>query len=255
MNENRQFYVYLFWRKDKNEVFHIGKGIGNRRFDIINNRNKYFKRICNITEVYSTIYKDQLNEDEAFELEKKLIDEYRSKRLAYTNFHEGGRGGNVYKYDGEERKEKMKQKCRKSLTGERNPMFGKSWHLYSTSERIKKHKLNVSKSIKERYKNPEQKKKTSEATKKMWNTPGHKEKYRINNTRRVHMYDKDMNYIRTFISLWDALDFLGLKSHTTLLKSIRENKLYKGYYWRREEQKGLTTIEIPSEKDGESRVG
>jgi len=255
MNEDRQYYVYLFWRKDKNEVFHVGKGKDERRFDIINNRNKYFKRICNITEVYSTIYKDRLTEDEAFELERKVIAEYRSKGLAYTNFHEGGKGGNVYKYDGEHRKEKMKKKCSKALSGENNPMYGKSWHELSTPERIKQHRVNVSEGLKKRYKDPENKEKTAKASKRMWNTPGHKEKYREKNSKRVHMYDKDMNYIRTFTSIWDALEFLGLKSHTTLLKSIRENKLYKGYYWRREELKGVTTIEIPSEDDGESRVG
>ena len=62
------------------------------------------------------------------------------------------------------------------------------------------------------------------------------------------MYDKDMNYIRTFDSLWDALKFLNLKSHTTILKAIKENKLYKGYYWRREEQKGVTTREIRTQQ-------
>lgn len=243
-NNDREYYVYLFWRKDKNEVFHVGKGRGKRRFDTINNRNEYFKRICKKTETYSTIYKDNLTEDEAFDLERKVIAEYRSKGLAYTNFHEGGSGGNVYKYDGEERKERMIEKCRLQSLGENNPMFGHSWQEFSDPETIKNHRKNVSKGVKKRYEeDPTFKAKITEKTKEMWQKDGHKEKYRLNNTKRVHMYDENMNYIRTFISIYDALNFLGLKSHTTLLKSIRQGKMYKGYYWKREELKGVETIE------------
>lgn len=248
MKNDHRYYVYLFWRKDKMEVFYIGKGTGLRRFDTKNNRNKYFKRICDKTEVFSTVYESYLNENEAFELEKELISDFRSKGLAYTNFHEGGRGGDVYKYDGEKRKELMKKKCRAASLGDKNPMYKKSWHEFSTPERIEKHKQNISKGLIEKYKDESHRKKTSLASIKMWNREGFKEKYRKNNSRRVHMYDKDMNYLRTFTMLWEALEFLGLKSHTTLLKSIRLNKMYKGYYWRREELKGVTTIENPSKE-------
>lgn len=255
--KNRQFYVYMFWRKDKNEVFYIGKGTKGRHLDKINNRNQYFKRICEKTETYSTIYKNNLSEQEAFDLERTLIKEYREKGLAYTNFHEGGRGGNVYAYDGDKRKEEMKKKCRLASSGNKNPMYGKSWHQFSTPEKIKNHRKNISLALKKRYEDEEMRKITAEASRKMWQTSGHKEKYRMNNTKRVHMYDENMVYIRTFISLYDALEFLGLKSHTTLLKSIRENKKYKNYFWRREEQKGVETIEISSNnnKDEEIRVG
>lgn len=244
MKEN-QYYVYMFWRADKQEIFYIGKGKGNRRLDRVSNRNDYFKRICSLTQTISFIYKNNLSEDEAFELEKKLIAEYRMKGLAYCNFHEGGRGGNVFKYDGEERKLKMIKKCRLKNLGENNPMYKKSWKEFSTSEKIENHKRNVSKAMKKLYEeDPNKKKQISKKSKEMWNKPGHKEKYRINNSRKVYMYSKDMEYIRNFASIYDALDFLGLKSHTTLLKAIRLNKIYKNYYWKREEQKGVETIEI-----------
>lgn len=254
--KNRQFYVYMFWRKDKNEVFYIGKGTKERYLDKRNNRNQYFKRICEKTETYSTIYKDNLSEEEAFKLEKDLIKEYREKGLAYANFHEGGRGGNVYAYDGDKRKEEMRKKCKLASSGSKNPMYKKSWHQFSTPEKIKNHRLNVSLGLKKRYENKETRKITGEATKRMWAAPGYKEKYKINNSRRVHMYDENMVYIQTFTSIYDALEFLGLKSHTTLLKAIREKKKYKNYFWRREEQKGVETIEISSNnKDEEIRVG
>lgn len=142
----------------------------------------------------------------------------------------------------------MKKKCRDSMIGDKNPMYGKSWKDFSTDEKIKNHRINISNSLKRRYKDKKNRDLTASASKKMWESNNFKEKYHKNNSKKVHMYDKDMNYIRTFDSLWDALKFLNLKSHTTILKAIKENKLYKGYYWRREEQKGVTTREIRTQQ-------
>lgn len=36
--------------------------------------------------------------------------------------------------------------------------------------------------------------------------------------------------IKIFKSIGEALNFLNLKSHTTLLKAIRNDIKYKGYY-------------------------
>lgn len=240
----KNFYVYMFIRKDTNEIFYIGKGKGNRYLDIKSNRNKYFKRICEKCGYESYIYKNDLTEDEAFELEKSLIAEYRSKGLAKANFHEGGRGGNVYVYDGEKRKQKMIEKCRLKSSGENNPMYGRSWKENKTDEDIKTHNENVSKGLKKRYENENHRKLTGQRSKERWHkNDGFREKYRKNNSRRVYMYDLEMNLLKTFDSLYDALDFLKIKGHTTLLKAISLNKPYKNYLWKREDLKGVETIE------------
>ena len=42
-----KFYVYAYYIISTNEIFHIGKGTGNRYLNITNSRNKYFKNIIN----------------------------------------------------------------------------------------------------------------------------------------------------------------------------------------------------------------
>lgn len=51
------------------------------------------------------------------------------------------------------------------------------------------------------------------------------------NGKKIKMYDKNHNYIRTFNSKTAVLDFLGLKGHTALDKAIKQGILYKEYYW------------------------
>ena len=51
-------------------------------------------------------------------------------------------------------------------------------------------------------------------------------------SKKVHMYDKDWNYIRTFNSRAEVKVFLNTKGHTQLLKSIRSGNIYRGYHWK-----------------------
>lgn len=46
------------------------------------------------------------------------------------------------------------------------------------------------------------------------------------------MYDENNNLIQIFNAKTAVLEFLGLKGHTQLDKAIKENTLYKGYYWK-----------------------
>lgn len=52
------------------------------------------------------------------------------------------------------------------------------------------------------------------------------------NGKHVQMYDSNMTYIRTFRSKAAILQFLNLKGHLGLDKAIREQSLYKGYFWK-----------------------
>lgn len=235
------YYVYCYWRKDKMQVFYVGKGKGLRRFNTY--RNPWFNNIIQKVDCFVTIYASNLTEQEAFDLEEDLIAQYKCIGWATTNIHKGGSGGDVYRYDNKGLKEKMKAKCRKASSGKNNPMFGKSYLDFMDKEKIKKLKKSQSKGQIKRFKNQNERNKIGKLSKQHWNKKGIKENYHINNSRRVHMYDENKNYEGTFISLEEALKYLNIKSHTTILKAISNNKKYKNHYWKREELKGVSTIE------------
>ena len=128
MPENKTYYVYAWYLKSTGKVFHIGQGTGNRYLNTTNSRNKYFK---NIIQKYSddvAVKKlhEGLTNEEACNLERKLISDYKAKGECETNFHEGGCGGNTGNYNSPERHEKL-SKFAKSRTGEKNSNYGNLW--------------------------------------------------------------------------------------------------------------------------------
>lgn len=147
MNE---FYVYAWFFVSTNEVFYIGKGKNNRCFEIHKSRNAYFKNIVDKykDDVKVKILFDNLSEDEAFNLEKRLIKEYWDKGQCKANFHEGGRGGNTGNYDNPERSRKLSEAASKR-TGERCGMYGKH-HTEETKEKLRK--ANIGKHLSEEHK-------------------------------------------------------------------------------------------------------
>lgn len=162
---SNEFYVYEWFRKDNGKVFHVGKGKGNRRYNVIN-RNEYFKRIVDKYECDVRIYKSDLTEEEAWELEKDRIKELKSIGQAQTNFHIGGNGGDTFSHKPQELKDVQIEKWRKTMTenggcsGERNSFYGRKHSDYT--------KEIISKKAKERSKisqNPMQGKKHSEKSK------------------------------------------------------------------------------------------
>lgn len=46
------------------------------------------------------------------------------------------------------------------------------------------------------------------------------------------MLDENHKLIRTFNAKTAVLEYLNLKGHSGLDKAIKNNTLYKGYYWR-----------------------
>lgn len=164
--EERKFYVYRWYYIDSNITFHIGKGQGNRYKESHNSRNQQFKNIIlkekeNVT---SEILFDNLTEQEAWDLEKKLIKEYKEKGECKTNLHEGGCGGNTGNYDSPERSKKLSEAGKKRV-GKLNPMYGKH-HSPETCEKLRQknlgkhlteeHKQKLIESNKNRIKSPEE---------------------------------------------------------------------------------------------------
>ena len=76
-DESRIYYVYKHVRLDNNTCFYIGKGKNGRKDDP--NRNPTHDSICKKHGYKVVIFKDKLNEAEAFKLEVDLIRCYVSK--------------------------------------------------------------------------------------------------------------------------------------------------------------------------------
>ena len=178
------YYVYRHIRLDNNKVFYIGKGSKNRAYSK-QNRNQYWHNIVNSVGYKVEILKENLSEQEAFDLEAGLIKSIKPE----ANFTLGGEGGDTFnnlplKYQNHIRKKarerafkpnsgvavaaklrkgKTKDSCpiladlsiklSKSMKGKSNPMYGKS-HWYNKTEKEKQSiKKRTSESLKLAYKN------------------------------------------------------------------------------------------------------
>ena len=136
-NENREFYVYEHIRLDNMTCFYVGKGKGERAYDL--ERNDFHDNISNSYGHVVVIVKDNLTEEEAFELEKNTIEDYiftfgygididgyknRENDEFLTNMTFGGEGvsgANKGKHLSEEHKKKLSE----SHKGKNNPFYGK----------------------------------------------------------------------------------------------------------------------------------
>ena len=85
-DESRIYYVYKHVRLDNNTCFYIGKGKEGRLN--VPKRNTIHDNICKKHGYKAVIFKDKLNEEEAFKLEKDLINCYVSK-LGYGIYIKG----------------------------------------------------------------------------------------------------------------------------------------------------------------------
>lgn len=128
MNE---FYVYLYRRNDTNDVFYIGKGKGYRA-EMINGHNDHCVKIANKYGFSIEYVQKDMSEEDALELEKRLISEYvyergysieiegmrdRSNPHNLCNHTMGGEGNAGFRWD-DEHKELFRRQ-----TTERNAVY------------------------------------------------------------------------------------------------------------------------------------
>jgi len=140
---NKIYYVYAWYFKSTGEIFHIGKGKGNRCNDIKNHRNKFFLNIINKhkDEVDVKILFDEMFEKEALDKERELISEYKSKGQCKTNLHEGGYGGYTGNYDNPERSRKISEAMKEYYKTHISPTLGRK-----RTDEEKRHLSNIMKS-------------------------------------------------------------------------------------------------------------
>lgn len=73
----RGYYVYLHKSKKNSEVFYVGKGAGKRAWKTQNRNQDWKDRVSELDGEWEVeIYKDDLSEIEAFNIEEKLVEQY-----------------------------------------------------------------------------------------------------------------------------------------------------------------------------------
>ena len=88
----KTYYVYLHTRNDTGEVFYVGKGQGRRAW-WKNGRNRHWHFVAEKHGYEVHIWRDELTELQAFEIEKERISFYGRNNLCnYTNGGDGASG-------------------------------------------------------------------------------------------------------------------------------------------------------------------
>lgn len=115
------YYIYLHWRLDVNKVFYVGKGKYSskckyKRSREFHNRNEVWKRVVSKNKIIVEIYKENLSEKQAFDLEIGLISKYRSPihGCFLTNLTDGGDGST-----GAPRSVETREKLARAQSGKR----------------------------------------------------------------------------------------------------------------------------------------
>jgi hypothetical protein len=85
------FYVYVHLRKDTMTPFYVGKGSGDRAFST-DGRNSYWLRVAKKYGYVVDLIGSNLQESDAFELERKTITSYRAQGFNLCNMTDGGEG-------------------------------------------------------------------------------------------------------------------------------------------------------------------
>lgn len=225
------YYVYSYLREDLSP-YYIGKGTRGRAYASANHRIKAPKEKERIH-----ILKDNLTEDEAYDLEKLYIKMFGRVDLGtgiLRNLSDGGEGPTGYKTTPEQRrkialsrmgekhplygvspseetKEKQRQALQGRFVGEKNPMYGKK-----LSEERKEHLRNIHKGV---PKTEEQKRKMSIAAKGKKKPPGMAEKLKA----RAKKYKFTYNDGRTVI---DSIPEFCRKTgyHSGALREVKKGK-------------------------------
>lgn len=89
------FYVYGHFTKNSDDLFYIGKGKENRAYDFQSARTFWWRNIANKYGVTVKLLYENLTEEEALCLEKKLIEKYGRRDLktgCLVNMTDGGEG-------------------------------------------------------------------------------------------------------------------------------------------------------------------
>lgn len=198
------------------------------------------------------ILKDNLTENEAFEMEILMIWYYKSIGCNLTNMTDGGE--NPPNLSGIPKSNEWKEKVRHShkLFLENHPEYreqasrnlknflktesGKKF-LEKSLETRRTDEFRNAQSIRCRQANntQEYKEKQSQIVKEMWKSDEYRKAHSGSNNvraRSVIQYDKDMNYIAEYETIKQACDITGSQQSKITLVCCGKRKTTNGFIWR-----------------------
>ena len=253
----RRYYVYAWYVKDTSEIFYIGKGTRNR-YKNRRRENRYFTRMVNSHDCDSLILKDCLTEEEAFDLEKVMIEHYRRKSRRLTNVQEGGeqppvhcgsrpdwwvenmrKGIIKYNLEHPEKALESSKRMKDFLKTDDGKAFAKKSIM---SRQTEKYKRECSKRVQKFCHTDEYRKKLSDATKAYYAEHG-TERYdgaNNHNAQAIRQYDLNGNFIMEYDTITNASKATGtcLSKISAVAKGRR--KTAGGYVWTYSNDKKIT---------------
>lgn len=212
-----QFYVYI-WYKFKNNrwiAFYIGKGMDNRYTQTEKSRNIYFKRTIAKYKCKVKLYKTNLSENDAFTLEKQLIDAYTKKGIQLTNLTNGGEGSSGWFKKKTKKEQEAHREVSKSFLGKKHTNETRKRMSESAKERHRRHPMTN-----------ETRKKISETRIKKYKSGeiADKRKMPINvykNDKLVEQYESVMECLLHFKNRTDELKYNNTR---IVYESLKTNK-------------------------------
>ena len=258
----KEYYGFIYITTCKvNGKKYIGQKKFNRDWEDYLGSGTILKRAIKLygEDKFERVIIDKAKDKEELDLKEifwiNFFDAVNSKE--YYNIHEGGCGGNTFEGKTEEEKEIFRQKMKILNQGRNNGMYGKhhseeskkkmsenrdnknnpSYHSQEYRDKISKNNTGEGNPMYGRHHSEESKKKMSKNSK--GKTSGEKNGMygkrgeKALNGKKVYMFqdEEHLILIKEFNSVNCVLEFLNLKGHEGLYKAIKNNTIYKNYYW------------------------
>lgn len=177
------------------------------------------------------------NMEKRIEKHLKCMRDINDNRPLYVDMREAGgiKGFDVEVIDEcfERHKFILEENWYNKLLNKGYPMYpikAGAKHSINTKQRL----MEIRTNSKFDYKSEQFKEKMSEATSGSKNGMYGKKGKNAINGRMVVAYNDNSEIVHQFNSVGQALEFLGIKGHTGLIKACRLGKKYRGYYWKKE---------------------
>lgn len=188
------------------------------------------------------------NAEENNQKEIEFIKAYNAvENKEFYNIAPGGDGGDIFHTLPLEQQKQIRKEISKRVSGINNPMYGKH-HSEETKEKLRR--VDKSYTQTEEYRKymsevvsgPRNgmygRRHTEESKQKMSDAKKGKKLGKLNgNAKGIIAYkDKEMTQlVKDFDTIQEALIWIGTKpnDYSGITKRIKENKPYKGYYWKK----------------------